>query len=78
MFQIYLLIFWIPAIVSAIMLWIAWSNDIVRYRGLVLVWFAAALFLQVLAGLFSPVWAVALVLQVALALYLSFRVKLGL
>ena len=54
MAQIYFLIFWIPAIASAVSLWIAWSNGILRRPILLFAWFAFALFLQLVAQTLSP------------------------
>ena len=78
MAQIYFLIFWIPAITSALSLWIAWSNGILRRPILLLGWFGFALVLQFAAHKFSPGWAIGLTLQVILALYLGIRMKLDL
>jgi len=78
MFQIYLLIFWIPAIVGTITLSIAWSNGIMRRPTLTVVAFLVGIVLQIVAGLFSPAWVVGLLIQVVLAVYLGIRLKLEL
>jgi hypothetical protein len=78
MAQIYFLIFWIPAVASAVSLWIAWSAGILRRPILLLAWFGLALFLQLVSYKFSPGWAIGLVLQVVLAVYLGIRRKLDL
>ena len=75
MAQIYFLIFWIPAVASAISLWVAWSGGILRQPILFLVWFALGFALQLMTYKFSPGWAIGLVLQVILALYLGIRLK---
>ena len=76
--QIYFLIFWIPAVASAVSLWIAWSSSILRRPALLLVWFGIGLLLQLTTSNFSPTWAIGLVLQVVLAIYLGLRLKLDL
>ena len=78
MFQIYLLIFWIPAVASVVALGISWSNSILQRPTLLLAWFVLALFFQIVAGLFSPLWAIGLVLQTILAVYLGIQMKIKL
>ena len=78
MFQIYLLIFWIPAVASAVTLTVCWSNSILRRPAFQLAWFVLALLCQIVAGLFSPLWAIGLVLQAVLAVYLGIQMKLKL
>ena len=78
MIQIYFLIFWIPAIASAVSLLFAWSNQILRRPILFLLWFGFALLLQIISGMFSPGWALGLFLQAALGVYLGIRLKLDL
>lgn len=77
MFQIYLLIFWIPAIASLLMLLAARRTGIFARFGAFLLWFLVALALQVVGQVFSPAWTVGLVLQVLLALYIAIRLKLA-
>lgn len=74
--RIYFLIFWIPAVASAVMLLAAWRTDMLRRPLAAWMWFAAAVLLQFQASLMSPLWAVALVGQVVLALYLAIRFRL--
>jgi len=76
--RIYFLIFWIPAVAAGVSLWIAWPTGILRRPVVFLAWFGIALFLQFTGGLFSPGWAIGLVLQVILAVYLGIRMKLDL
>jgi len=76
--QIYFLIFWIPAVASAVNLAFAWSTGIMRRPVLLFLWFGVALVLQVSTFKFSPGWAIGLVLQAALAVYLGIRLKLDL
>jgi hypothetical protein len=74
----YFLIFWIPPVVSAVSLGIAWSCGILRRPVLLFAWFGLALALQLIAYTLSPAWAIGLVLQVILAVYLTIRLKLDL
>ena len=78
MAKLYFMIFWIPAAASAVSLWIAWGSGILRRPVLLLAWFVVAFVLQFIASLFSPAWAIGLVLQVILAVYLGIRMKLDL
>jgi len=77
MFQIYLLIFWIPAIASLLMLLAVRRTGVITRFGALVLWYLVALVLQVIGGLFSPAWTVGLVLQVLLAVYILIRFKLG-
>ena len=76
MFSVYLLIFWIPSAASGVMLWLSWSNGILSRPLPVAIWFALALFFQIVGELFSPLWAIGLVCQAVLAIYLAIRIKL--
>ena len=75
--RIYFLIFWAPAVTSGLTLLVAWSSGMLRRPAVGFAVFVTALLLQATAGLFSPAWAVGLVLQTALAVYLCVRLKLG-
>ena len=77
MFAIYKMIFWLPTIASALMLWISLREGLTSRPAVLLVWFGGALLLQVVAGTFSPAWVVALILQTVLAVSLSIKWKLG-
>ena len=77
MFQIYLLIFWIPAIASTFMLLTTWQSGLVARPGRLFIWYIVALILQFASGLFSPAWAIGLALQSILAVYLAMQLKLG-
>jgi hypothetical protein len=77
MFQIYLLLFWVPAIASGLLLAATWRTGILARPPRLLVWFLAALVLQVVSGVFSPIWAVALALQSTLAVYLLIKINVG-
>lgn len=77
MFQIYLMMFWVPAIASGLLLVMTWRSGIIAHPRRLSIWFLVALFLQFASGLFTPVWAVGLVLQSSLAVYLVIQVQLG-
>ena len=77
MFEVYFLIFWIPAVASAVSLYIAWSNQLLNRPLLLLGWFVVALLLQIVSLRFSPGWATGLALQTILAIYLGIRVRVG-
>jgi hypothetical protein len=70
------MIFWIPILASAVLLFVLWSTDEFS-RGqalLFLLWCMGAGFLQFVAGSISA-WVIGLVSQVILAIYLSIRWK---
>lgn len=75
MFLAYRIAFWIPAIAAATSLVLAWNSGLLRRPLVAIVWFLIALVLQTVGYLFSPAWAVGLVLQVALALYLIIKLR---
>jgi hypothetical protein len=77
MAQAYSLIFWIPALASAVMLLAAGPLGLLTRPGLLVLWFGLALLLQAMAGPFSPLWAVGLVLQVILGIYMAIQIKLA-
>ena len=77
MAQIYFLIFWVPAIASAISLLISLRSGLLNRAGLFVAWFGVALLCQVVGGLFSPLWAIGLVLQTVLAIYLAIKIQFG-
>ena len=76
--RLYFLIFWIPAVVSGVTLWIAVPSGLLRRPRTCLAWFAVALIAQLVSPKLSPPWAIALVLQAAPAVYLAIRIKLDL
>ncbi len=78
--RLYFLIFWIPAVASAVLLLICWQlEELVGKIGVVLIaWFLIALGMQFLSTLMSPFWALGIVLQVMLAIFLSLRLKVSL
>jgi hypothetical protein len=77
MAQIYFLIFWIPAVASAVGLLISLRSGLLNRAGLFVIWFGVALLMQVAGSLFSPLWAIGLVLQAVLAIYLALKIKFG-
>jgi len=76
--KFYSLIFWLPTIAAIILLRVSWSLNLLAGRSAILfcTWFLLALVAQAFAS--SPaMWAVGLVLQVALGVTLSLRLKLN-
>ena len=63
------LLFSIPAIAAA------WNSGLLRRPLVAIVWFFLGLLLQTISVLFSPAWAVGLVVQVALAIYLVIKMR---
>jgi len=72
---VYRLAFMIPAITAVASLIVAWNAGLLRRPLVIIVWFLVALALQTVGNLFSPAWAIGLVLQVALALYLIIKMR---
>jgi hypothetical protein len=68
--------FWIPPIASTIMLLLGWRSGVILVPRPVTAGWAIALLFQGMAGLFSPLWVIGLVLQVIVALYLAFKLTL--
>ena len=64
--------FWLPPIASTVMLALSSGGLAGAPRAGVACW-AVALVFQGLAGLFSPVWVIGLVLQVSVAVYLAVK-----
>ena len=77
MTYLYLKIFWLPTIASAVMLLIAGNFGFLTNVRTLVVWFGLALFFQIVGDIFSPIWAIGLVLQVVLAVYMAIKIKLG-
>jgi hypothetical protein len=76
MVRIWTLMFWLPPIASAAAGWFALSGGFLARPVPLVLWFLAALLLQVASELFSLAWSVGLLAQSALAIYLSIRLKL--
>ena len=72
-----MLIFWIPAIASLLLLLAARRIGLFRRFGAALLWYLIAFALQVTGQIFSPAWTIGLVLQVSLAIYIAIRLKLA-
>jgi hypothetical protein len=76
LFETWTLIFWIPTLVSAGTGWFALEHGMLVRPIPTALWFITALLLQFTAPLFSAAWAAGMLAQVALAVYLSIRLKL--
>lgn len=75
-FRLWTLLFWMPAVASAAIGWSALALG-VRMRPLPpALWFLTAFALQWTSAPLSIPWTAGLVAQVALAIYLSLRLKL--
>ena len=75
-FTLWRSMFWIPPIASTVMLLLAWQVGLLRVPKAITVAWVIALFFQGVAGLFSPVWVVGLIIQVIVALYLALKIAL--
>ena len=75
-FTLWRSMFWIPPIASSVILLLAWQVDLLRVPRAVTIGWAVALLFQGVAGLFSPVWLIGLVIQVVVALYLVLKLAL--
>jgi len=74
---VYRLGFLIPGITAAVSLGLGWNSGLLRRPLVAIVWFLVALIHQTIGYLFSPAWAIGLVLQVALAIYLVIKVRMS-
>lgn len=77
MLALYVTIFWLPTIASAVMLLIARNSGLLTNMRTLVIWFALALICQIIGQTFSPIWVIGLVLQAALAVYMAIKIKLG-
>ena len=77
LFDIWTLIFWIPAVASAAAGWFALESGILVRPIPAALWFLTALLLQFASEPLSLPWTLGLVAQSALAIYVSVRLKLG-
>ena len=75
MIEFYLKIFWLPTIASAVMLLIARNSGFLTNMRTLVIWFALTLVFQIVGDTFSPLWAIGLVLQVVLAVYMAIKIK---
>ena len=76
LFQLWTLMFWIPAVASAAMGWCAIERGTVRRPASMMLWFLIACLVQCTSPPLSIAWTAGLVAQSALAVYLSIRLKL--
>ena len=76
LFDIWTLMFWIPALVSAGTGWFAFENGLLVRPIPTALWFMTALLLQFATPPLSMAWTAGVVAQTALATYLSIRAKL--
>jgi hypothetical protein len=75
----YFLLFWVPAIASAALMALLWTQDGLSGRAPLFLagWFLLALAAQYLGTITSVLWVVGLVLQTALAAFLLLKHRLG-
>jgi len=71
----YGLIFWVPALASALGLAFAWTSGTLRRPVIPLVWLVVALLLQARGPTYGVVWVIGLTLQVVLAVVLQIKMK---
>lgn len=77
LFRLYAFVFWVPAIASAVGLWRYWAAGLFEIPLIPAGCFVIALLLQSQAATLTTWWAVGLVSQTALAVYLQIRLKAG-
>lgn len=75
---VYRLLFWLPAVMAAYGLRVAWQSGLVARPLLSVGLLLLGLVLQTIGALFSPAWAVGLVVNVALAVYFQVTIRRGL
>jgi hypothetical protein len=63
--------FFLPAIASAILLWITWSTELLARPWIHAVWLLVALLVQFGSMAYTPLWAAGIALQVALGVRLA-------
>jgi len=78
MASVYFLIFWIPSLASVVMFVISWRSGLLKRPVLVVVLSAFAFCCQSYGYLFSPLWAIGLVLQTIIAVFLAIRIRVDL
>ena len=76
LFRTWTLMFWIPAVVSAVLGVYALGNGTLVRPAPPALWFLASLLLQFTSEPLSIAWTAGLVAQSALAIYVSIRLKL--
>ena len=72
----YRLAFWLPGTVAAVSLVVAWKSGILSRPSVAMTVFALGLLLQTWGMLFSHAWALDLVCQVVLAIYLQIKIQI--
>lgn len=75
LFDIWMLMFWIPVVASAAAGWFALEKGILGRPIPLALWFLASLLVQFESQPLSLAWTLGLVAQSALAIYLSIRIK---
>jgi hypothetical protein len=75
-FRLWTLLFWMPAVASVAIGWSAMAHGVLMRPLLPALWFLTAFVLQFTSAPLSIPWTAGLVAQSALAIYLSFRLKL--
>ena len=68
-------LFWVPPIASSLLLLFAWRSGLIHPSRFLAALYGVALVCQGLAGLFSPVWVVGLVLHVSVAIWLGLKLN---
>lgn len=76
LFDMWKLMFWIPAVASAATGWFALERGILVRPMPLALWCLTSLLLQFASAPLSSAWTVGLVAQSVLAIYLSVRLKL--
>ena len=75
-FTLWRTLFWIPPIASSIMLLFSWRSGLIHRSRFLGSLYGVALVCQGLAGLFSPLWVVGLVLQAFVAIWLGLKLSM--
>lgn len=70
------MLFWLPPISAAVLIVLCWRSGLLPSSGAFRALCAAGLLLQVVAGRFSPLWTLGLVVNAGVAVYLAVRLKL--
>ena len=71
------LVFFVPALASAILLWITWSTELLARPWISVAWFLVAFVVQFWSMAYTPVWAAGIALQVALGVRLPILWRLA-
>jgi len=76
-FRLYVFVFWVPAIASAVGLWRYWAAGLLESPFIPAGCFVIALIIQIQFATVTTWWVVGLVSQTALAVFLQIRLKAG-